>query len=236
VQGVARPRSAGAVEVLVTLAGQVLVPDGTGALYWPSERTLLVSDLHLGKGAAFARRGVMLPPYDTRQTLERLSAVLSRYDASTVISLGDSFQDARACTEVSADDLALLARLQRGRAWVWVRGNHDREAAIAGGEVVDEIVVSGLTLRHEPVAAPGSCEIAGHLHPAAKVALEGGTLRRACFVSDGNRLVMPAFGTFTGGLNVLSAPFAGLFAARVLVHLISNGQVYPVAARRLRPD
>jgi DNA ligase-associated metallophosphoesterase len=215
-----------------------LVADVSGVLWWPSERTLLVADLHLEKGSSRAVLGALLPPYDTRDTLARLAATIARFRPRTVVALGDSLHDGRACDRLSGEDRAALATLQRGRAWVWVTGNHDPEAAIRlDGEIVSELEVGGLRLCHDPGATSGEGCIAGHLHPVARIETRGQHLRRRCFVGAGNRLVMPAFGAFTGGLNVLDPAFAAVWDGsdrRVL--MLGRDAVYPVPVGLLRPD
>jgi DNA ligase-associated metallophosphoesterase len=222
----------------ISICGKAFVADQSGALYWPGERALIVADLHLEKGSAFALRGRMLPPYDTRQTLIRLAEVIDRYEAETVIALGDSLHDPGAADRIAADDLALLRIIQEHRRWVWVTGNHDPVIADAlGGERVAELVLKGIALRHEPRPARVTHEIAGHLHPAAKLSVYGTSIRRPCFVANGLRLVMPAFGAFAGGLNVLDDAFAPLFGADgVSVWLLGQEGLYPVAPRQLRGD
>ena len=222
----------------IAICASLVTAHSSGALYWPAEDVLLVADLHFEKGSSFAARGVMLPPYDTKATLERLAAVLDRYDPRTVICLGDSFHDRDAASRMSDHDLETLHILQEGREWIWLTGNHDPEISQRlGGERFAELKVSGLTLRHEPRSGPVTHEIAGHLHPAAFVSLHGHTFRRPCFVSNGTRLVMPAFGAFTGGLNVLDDAFAPLFGNNGMqVWLLGQEGVYPVAPRLLKED
>jgi uncharacterized protein len=221
-----------------SLCGKALVADISGALYWPSEKALLVADLHLEKGSAHAVRGQMLPPYDTRETLIKLAEAIDRHAPETVIALGDSLHDRGAAERLDVEDLRVLGMLQEGRRWIWVTGNHDPKiSGLLGGEVVDEVTLAGIALRHIPREAHITHEIAGHLHPAARVSLYGHAIRRPCFVSNGRRLVMPAFGAFTGGLNVLDAAFEPLFGAEGL-HVILLGQegLYPVATRLLKSD
>jgi len=222
----------------LSISGRAFLADISGALYWPAEDALIVADLHLEKGSSFAARGVLLPPYDTAATLERLAATLDAYPASTVICLGDSFHDGRADERMSVRDRETLAILQEERTWVWINGNHDPKIAPCfGGRVTGELTLSGITFRHEPATSPVTHEIAAHLHPAARVSFHGHVIRRPCFVSNGNRLVMPAFGTYAGGLNVLDEAFAPLFGNDGLaVHVLGQEGLYPIAARLLRED
>ena len=235
------PRSNGGGEI-ISLCGTTFTADSSGALYWHDERTLLVADLHLEKGSSHAERGIMLPPYDTRETLARLAAVVGRYDPARIIALGDSFHDIGGSRRIGTDDLESLRTLQRGREWVWIAGNHDPAIGPrVGGRLCDELLLGGLTLRHEPVACPTTHEIAGHMHPAARLSANGASIRRPCFVGNGSRLVMPAFGAFTGGLNVLDDAFRPLFGPDLAsggfaVWMLGRDALYPVATHRLSAD
>jgi uncharacterized protein len=222
----------------VSISGKAFIADAAGALYWPAEDALIIADLHLEKGSSFARRGLMLPPYDTRETLTRLAEVLDRRPASTVIALGDSLHDIDAGQRLSDADLATLRILQEGRDWLWVTGNHDSSiSARLGGHVVDELTVEGITLRHIPAHGRVTHEIAGHMHPAAKLSRLGHTIRRPCFAGNGNRLVLPAFGAFTGGLNILDDAFEPLFGHDGMqVWMMGQEGLYPIATRLLRAD
>lgn len=222
----------------MSLSGKAFVADHAGALYWPAQDALIVADLHLEKGSSLARRGQMLPPYDTRETLARLAAVLDRRPASTVIALGDSLHDSDAAARIPADDLASLAILQEERDWIWITGNHDGiSAGRLGGVVMEELTVDGITLRHVPHAGRVTHEIAGHMHPAARLSRLGHTIRRPCFAGTGQRLILPAFGALTGGLNVLDEAFEPLFGSDgIKVWMLGQDGIYPIAARLLRPD
>ena len=180
----------------------------------------------------------MLPPYDTRETLQRLAEVIDRYEPARVIALGDSLHDAEGAARIDGDDLAILNILQEDRQWIWVTGNHDPEiGARLGGSVVDRVVCGGLKLQHAPFEGEVTHEIAGHLHPAAKLSVYGHTIRRPCFVGNGRRLVLPAFGAFAGGLNVLDAAFEPLFGTDGFrVWMLGQEGVYPVATRQLATD
>jgi uncharacterized protein len=237
------PAAHGAGEI--TVAGVSLVADLAGALYWPEEGLLVVSDLHLEKGSAFAARGVLMPPYDTATTLERLSALLARYAARIVVALGDNFHDGGGPARLAVADRAQLLELQRGRDWVWIAGNHDPDPREGiGGAFARSLALGPLTFRHEPIEVGqggndvgSKGEIAGHLHPAARILQRGRTQTRKCFATDGNRLVMPAFGAYTGGLNVRNVAFLKIFGALgFTAHLIGQRRLYTFAAARCLAD
>lgn len=228
----------------VRVMGEVCVLRCSGALWLPDHGTLVAGDLHLEKGSAYAARGQMLPPYDSRATLDRLEAEIAELKAERVVLLGDSFHDSRSIGRMASDDRARLDRLAEGRDWVWLEGNHDREALgaaatlVAGdfewlvglpGRVVPELALGALYLTHEPDFQPRPGEVAGHLHPCARVVAHARMVRRACFVTDGRRLILPAFGAFTGGLNVLDPAVAGLFGERPMVAALGRDRVHALA-------
>jgi len=221
----------------IKLAGHSFLPVAAGALYWESEDTLLVADLHLEKGAAFAARGMMLPPYDTRSTLQRLAACLDYFSPRRVVALGDSFHRSELAGRLSADDREELAALQQGRDWYWILGNHDPDLPESiGGFVCRSLMIGGITLCHQPSLSRAP-EIAGHLHPVARIARRGEGIRRKCFATDGHRLVMPAFGAYAGGLNVLDKAFSSLFHWHLMeAWLTGRTSVYPLQASLLLPD
>src|SRR4029450_5329002 len=211
------PDSAPSLRSHIVVANHEMKPLAAGALYWGAEETLLVADLHFEKGAAFAALGMLLPPYDTRTTLERLHKVIRAVEPSRVVALGDSFHRSHLAESLAEDDLAMLARLQQGREWYWICGNHDPHLpACIGGTVCTTLTISGITLRHEPSAHGSGREIAAHLPPMARIARRGSVIRRRCFATDGNRLVMPAFGAYAGGLNVRHEAFEPLFHRHTL--------------------
>jgi hypothetical protein len=214
-----------------------VVPDLSGALYLPASRTLVVADLHFEKGSAFAARGVHLPPYDTRSTLFRLACALDALAPARVVALGDSFHDRNAAARIGTDDAAAIRALTGRADWIWIAGNHDPEPPRhLGGRVLAEHDDGTFLFRHIPGAAPQAREIAGHLHPVATVSSRGRRLRRRCFVSDGARMILPAFGAYTGGLCVGAEPFRGLFeCGRFTAWMIGRDRVYPVSSRRLVP-
>ena len=216
----------------IPFAGLTLCALGTGALWWPDQGLLVVSDLHLGKSERLARRGgSALPPYEVQDTLARLEADLSKTRAKTVICLGDSFHDVEGSSRLIPSARAILQECQRSREWVWIAGNHDPEAPALSGMVADELAVGGITFRHEPEPQISSAEICGHLHPAARVNLGVRRVRRRCFVADRQRLMLPSFGTYTGGLSIANPAFQGLFEkAQQWVWLLGQDRVYKFPA------
>ncbi|MCP8896285.1 ligase-associated DNA damage response endonuclease PdeM [Shinella daejeonensis] len=220
----------GSLSARTAVAGVDAVCDPLGALYLPQTRLLVVSDLHLEKGAAFARRGMMLPPYDTLATLKVLEAAVDRYDPAIVVSLGDNFHDRTGSAHLPEIFRARLTQLARGRDWIWINGNHDPDGVTGlPGQSADELHFAGLAFRHEPSLLSPAGEIAGHLHPLATVIRRGKAVRRACFATDGQRLLMPAFGLMSGGLDLRHKAMTGLFErARLVAHLLGRDRIYSV--------
>jgi uncharacterized protein len=214
------------------------IVDSAGALFWREERLLVVADLHFEKGSAFATRKIFLPPYDTAATLELLANLIAVYQPRAVVALGDSFHDSQAGERLAPHDRAMIHALQAGREWIWIAGNHDRSLPRGvEGEARDELLIGAITFRHEPRARPSPGEIAGHLHPVARVAGRAGSIRRRCLVADATRCVLPAFGAFTGGLNLRDAAFVPLFGDRDWnAHVLSRGEVYAIPHKRCLPD
>lgn len=202
-----------------SLAGAELVALGSGGLAWPDERMLVVSDLHLGKSDRIARRsGVMLPPYETQDTLQRLEADIRATDAATVVCLGDSFDDLSAADSLSDDERLWIARLQAGRRWVWIEGNHDPGPVDFGGTHLAELHVPPLSLRH--IARPGQAgEVSGHYHPKARLFARGRVITRPAFLFDSDRVILPAYGTYTGGLRSDDAALGQLMRPEALAVL-----------------
>jgi DNA ligase-associated metallophosphoesterase len=216
----------------VDVAGVTMVADLSGALFWEEESLLVVSDLHLEKGSSFGKRGVLLPPYDTVATLGRLGAVIARHDPRVVIALGDSFHDRHAHDRLSGADRDTIAALQARRDWIWISGNHDPALpSDLGGVVAHEVAVGPIAFRHEPTGAVG--EIAGHLHPKARVTTRGRSMERRCFACDGERAVMPAFGAYTGGLSIRDAAFSKIFQTLgFMAHVLGDNRLHSIAASR----
>jgi DNA ligase-associated metallophosphoesterase len=220
----------------IALGGVACALDLSGALYMPDEATLVVADLHLEKGSSLAGRGSLLPPYDTRTTLLALGGVIGRYHPRRVVALGDSFHDVGGPERLDGGDADALAALQIGRQWVWITGNHDPSLPEAlGGDVVAQLGVGNLVLRHAPEDG-ASPELVGHLHPVGKVVRRGGGVRRRCFVTDGRRCVMPAFGAYAGGLNVCDPVFQPLFPNGFTAHVIGGERLFAIARAMLCAD
>jgi DNA ligase-associated metallophosphoesterase len=222
----------------VEVAGAAFVGDPAGALYWPEQGLLAVADLHLEKGSSFAARGVLLPPYDTAATLGRLARLIAHYAPRLVVALGDSFHDQGGPARIADTDRAALRTLQRGREWIWIAGNHDPEpAAGIGGRFCEELACDRVVFRHAPRTDECDGEVAGHLHPIARVLQRGRTTSRRCFAGDGRRLVMPAFGAYTGGLNVRDRAFADVFGTlSFTAHMLGERRLYAIPAARCRAD
>lgn len=211
------------------------LPDG--ALWVAEAKTLIVSDLHLEKGSSFALRGQMLPPYDTHAALLKLTDLMLRLQPDIIVSLGDSFHDTGGPARMDARDRELLRLLMSRCDWVWVEGNHDgRAPETLGGALHETLHVGSLVLRHHPTEAAAPGEIAGHLHPCARVTGRGTSTRRRCFATDGSRIVMPAFGKFTGGLNVCDDAFANIFPHGATALMLGKDRVLPAPNERLVGD
>jgi DNA ligase-associated metallophosphoesterase len=223
------PAARGAI---LDVVGVSFIADLSGALFWEEQSLLVVSDLHLEKGSSFARRGVLLPPYDSAATLALLGLVVARRNPRMVIALGDSFHDRDAHNRLSAPDREAIVVMQARRDWIWISGNHDPALpSDIGGIVAHEVAIGPIAFRHEPTGAPG--EIAGHLHPKARVSTRGRSMERRCFACDGERAVMPAFGAYTGGLSIRDAAFAKIFRTLgFMAHVLGDNRLHSIAASR----
>lgn len=216
-----------------TLSGLTFEALPSGALYWPEQNLLCVSDLHFGKSERIARLGgAMLPPYDTRDTLARLEKDLFRTRAKSVICLGDSFDDSMSARGISEEEFTWITRLQAGRHWVWIEGNHDPGPLAIGGTHLSELPLPPILFRHiARVTAAG--EISGHYHPKARVKTKGGAISRPCFLIDSDRVIMPAYGSYTGGLDSTDPVLVGLMRPEALAVLTgSKAQPIPMPGRR----
>ncbi len=212
--------------------------DPAGILFWPRLALLAVADLHLEKGSAGAQRGQLVPPWDTRITLARLSALVARYQPLLLVAVGDSFHDDQAASRLAAEDLAVLEHLAAQTQLVWVTGNHDPSPPQGiAGESVSELVAGPVVFRHQ--AREGAIgEVSGHYHPKARVATRAGEIVRACFIADCDRLVLPSFGAYTGGLDVSNPAISALFPDGAEAFLLGRAQLFrfavpPVAPRTL---
>ena len=228
-------------DLCVDVNGERLLLDKSGAAFWVRTRTLIFSDLHLEKGSSFARFGQFLPPYDSRATLLRMAEAAGRRAPARIIALGDSFHDPLAAERLGTEERAMLKALAASAHFLWIAGNHDPyPPAWLGGAVMEEWREGGLIFRHEPRADAEPGEIAGHLHPAAKVAKFGRSVRRRCFAADARRMVLPSFGAYTGGLDVGDPAIASLFGDRFHAFMLGEDRVYAIArdqaGRRNRSD
>lgn len=217
--------------------GETLLLDPLGVLFWPATAMLVVADLHLEKGSAFARRGTLLPPYDTARTLRRLGWAIERYGPRVVVSLGDAFHDRAGPAALTSGARDALADMAKGREWLWVHGNHDPGPLAPGleGEAVDQLDWHGLRFAHLPEGERnGRALVAGHLHPKAQLERRGRKVSRPCFAGDASCLVLPAFGAYTGGLNVLDPAISGLFEENFCAFLLGDAKVYRVAHHHLQ--
>ena len=220
----------------ISLGDLTFTPDMSGALYCAEEQLLLVADLHLEQGASLARRGLHVPPYDTLATLAMLEQVLAASQAKRLVLLGDSFHDSAAHEDVRPSDAERLRAITRSIDTIWISGNHDPKAHDSlGGTCVDELQLGAITLRHIPRRlATDEMEIAGHLHPGASIVQRDHRIRTKCFVGDQRRIILPAFGSYTGALNVLSGAFAGLFdEAETKAWMIGKASIHCFPFRRL---
>jgi len=224
----------------ISLAGAAFQADLNGALLWPDEATLVVADLHLEKGSSYASRSrpQFLPPYDTAATIGRLEQLLTRHDPRRVICLGDSTHDSGAADRMDMANAERIAAMTAGRDWIWITGNHDPEPpANWGGTVLREVAIGNIVLRHQAGAgAPddNTCEISGHFHPTASVETRLARVSGRCFALNGRRLVLPAFGAYTGGLNVLDPAIARLFDFAFNVVMMGRRRLFAFSSANLR--
>jgi DNA ligase-associated metallophosphoesterase len=224
-------------EPVMAVAGVDLVTTTEGALLWPEESLIAVADLHLEKGSSFAARRVFLPPYDTADTLARLATLVARFAPRRILFLGDSFHDRCGSGRIPPRDRDALLHLTRWRDILWLAGNHDPDPPEGlPGTAMASVSIGPITFRHEPSAGHVPGEIAGHLHPVARIAARGRSVRRRCFAFDGARAVLPAFGAYAGGLNVRDAAFAPLFPRGFTAHLMGDARVFVFPRARCLSD
>ena len=211
----------------VHMAGDRLMLDPAGGLFWPEQGMLIVSDLHLEKGSSLARKGGLLPPWDTHATLDQLTLLLRRWKPRTVVALGDSFHDRDASSRLPSGELARLHAMTEAHRFVWVLGNHDpHPPAGIGGAWVETFAIGPLTFRHQAIPHAAIGEIVGHHHPKASIPTRGARVSRPCFVFDSRRLMMPAFGAYTGGLDVRDPAIARLFPRDARVFLLGRERLF----------
>ena len=219
--------------VPLSFAGHRFLASPSGALFWPSERALLVADLHLEKASWFARLGQFLPPYDSQATLAALAVEIATTGADRLYCLGDSFHDRFGCDRLPAPARDLLLSLTSRFDWLWVIGNHDPGFADhCGGRLVDEVEAGGMVLRHEAVAWEQRPEISGHFHPKLRLSLKGRNVSRRCFVASSSKLILPAYGALTGGLDASHPEIARKTGpgAAALVPVADRLLKFPIAA------
>jgi uncharacterized protein len=212
-----------------------LMLDPAGAAFWPAKRVLIIADLHFGKSTSLAARGVLLPPYDTRATLERLNRLVRLYRPKKVIALGDSFHDRNAAGRLSQDDRTRIEAMAREAQFIWITGNHDAAPTGMPGLSVAQYREGPFTFRHQalPVLGPREIEISGHFHPKASIEARAKRVSRPCFVTDATRLILPAFGAYTGGLDVHDPAISRLFARGLRVFLLGQDQLFSFALEQL---
>ncbi len=220
--------------VSLSFAGETLLPQPCGALFWPAQSTLFVADLHFEKASSFARRGRLLPPYDSIDTLAALIEAVARTRATRVICLGDSFHDAGGPGRLPAPARAALRTLTASLDWLWITGNHDDDAGAAlGGRVMAEAQAGPLTLRHEAVPGAPEFELSGHFHPKLTVSIRGRRIVRRCFALGETKLILPAYGSMTGGLCITDPAFTAAIGPRREALVADAGRLlrFPVATR-----
>ena len=216
-----------------SFAGETFFATGDGALFWPARQALLVADLHLEKASWYARLGQFLPPYDSHATLSALAAEVERTGAMRLYCLGDSFHDTFGCERLAGDARALLIGLTGRLDWTWIVGNHDPGFADhCGGSLADEVELGGIVLRHEAVRDDPRPEISGHFHPKLRVNLKGRHVSRRCFVVSPSKMILPAFGALTGGLDAHHPEILGSVGsnAAALVPVSDRLLRFPLAA------
>ncbi|WP_426167735.1 ligase-associated DNA damage response endonuclease PdeM [Sandarakinorhabdus sp. DWP1-3-1] len=223
------------MSVSLSFAGETLVPLACGGLHWPAQQALLVADLHFEKGSAFARRGRFLPPHDSADTLACLIDALELTGANRVFCLGDSFHDAGGPARLPDRPRAALRLLTQNLDWLWITGNHDDDAAGAlGGRVMVEARIGALTLRHEAVPGAPEPELSGHFHPKVAIHIRGRRIVRRCFAVSATKMILPAYGAFTGGLSVTDPAIGAALGGPALAFVAEGDRLlrFPVPMGR----
>ncbi len=212
-----------------------LMLDPSGAAFWPSKRVLIIADLHFEKSSAAAARGALLPPYDTRATLERLTRLVRLYRPAKVIALGDSFHDLDAPSRLAKEDRSRIEAIAREASFIWITGNHDQGPNGLPGVSTSVYREGPFVFRHEaaPALGPREIEVSGHFHPKASIEARAKRVSRPCFVTDAARLMLPAFGAYTGGLDVRDPAIARLFPRGLRVFLLGQDQLFSFALEQL---
>lgn len=221
--------------VPISFCGHEFAASPRGALYWPSRRALLVADLHLEKASWFAAGGQMLPPYDSHATLSDLAGLVAATGAREIWCLGDSFHDRDGCARLPGDARALLRDLTARTAWTWITGNHDPVVVDpCGGRLAEEAELDGVVLRHAASPAETRPELSGHFHPKLRVARRGRLVSRRCFIATAHKLILPAFGALTGGLDARHPEIHRALGgpAEALVPLAGRLLRFPLAAQQ----
>jgi DNA ligase-associated metallophosphoesterase len=219
-------------DLAITVNGEDVLLDASGAALVRAHSTLIFADLHFEKGSSYARGRQFLPPYDTASTLLRMARAISRHKPARVIALGDSFHDSGAADRLDLAQRDQLQSLARTTHFTWIAGNHDPQPpSWLEGEIAENVRLGGLVFRHEPMILFEPGEVAGHLHPCARVSKWGRSVRRRCFVSDGLRLILPSFGAYTGGLDVGEAAIASLFTNSFHAYMLGSSRVYAIPRR-----
>ena len=220
----------------LVLNGVEVIARVSGALWIPGAGTLAAGDLHFEKGSAYGVRGQLLPPYDTLATLDRLEAEVAALMPVRLVLMGDSFHDRGAVARLAEAAIARIAVLAGGLELIWLAGNHDPVPPDGlPGAVAESLAVEGLILTHEPREAPVDGEVAGHLHPVATIAGYGARVRRRCFLTDGRRMILPAFGAYAGGLNAVDPALSGLFQTPPTALILGDDKIHAAAWERLAP-
>ncbi len=221
----------------LNFCGQNFLLHPSGMLIWPSQNIAMIADLHLEKGSHFAMNGQLLPPHDSLYSLQLLLDTLSASGATHVILLGDSFHDAAGFERMGTASLTLFQQLCTDYQVTWILGNHDGSFIPAGTKGVIDLVLHGISLRHEAdnkaFFKPGQGEISGHFHPKARLKRRGQRVSRACFLEDGRRMILPAFGAYTGGLDVCDPVYRLLFPTDFTAHLLGKEKIYSIPRREL---